>query len=213
MRITPLEPPFDADVGPLLERMMPPGVPPIALFRTFAHNPAMAAGVNAWGSYYLTKQSSLAMRTREIVIDRVTARCDCEYEWGIHIAFFADKVGLTPDQVRSLTFGSPTDVCWEDPADRVAIELVDELHDTSTVGDDLWSRLTAVFADAAAARHDAAGRVVPRDQLRRPCRRARPRAVRRPLRRRALTPCQAPRLSSFGRSPTPSRRSRRGCGR
>jgi alkylhydroperoxidase family enzyme len=145
MRITPLEPPFDADVGPLLERMMPPGVPPIALFRTFARNPPMAAGVNAWGSYYLTKQSSLAMRTREIVIDRVTARCECEYEWGVHIAFFAEKVGLTSDQVRSLAFGLPADACWEDPADRLAIELVDELHDTSTIGDDLWTRLTPTF--------------------------------------------------------------------
>jgi len=145
MRIEPLEPPFEEPVGTVLERMMPPGIPPIALFRTFAHNPAMTAGVNAWGSYYLTKQSSLTMRTREIVIDRVTARCVCEYEWGVHIAFFAEKVGLTDDQVRSLTFGSPADSCWDDPADRLAIELVDELHDTSTIGDDLWSRLTAEF--------------------------------------------------------------------
>jgi alkylhydroperoxidase family enzyme len=146
MRIEPLEPPFAEPVGGVLERMMPPGIPPIALFRTFAHNPAMTAGVNAWGSYYLTKQSSLPMRTREIVIDRVTARCGCEYEWGVHIAFFAEKVGLTDEQVRSLTFGSPADGCWEDPADRLAIELVDQLHDTSTISDDLWTRLTAEFA-------------------------------------------------------------------
>ena len=144
MRIEPLEAPFDEPVGSTLERMMPPGVPPIALFRTFAHNPAMTAGVNAWGSYYLSKQSSLTMRTREIVIDRVTARCGCEYEWGIHIAFFAERVGLTDDQVRSLTFGSPADACWEVP-DRLAIELVDELHDSSTISDDLWARLAQEF--------------------------------------------------------------------
>jgi alkylhydroperoxidase family enzyme len=146
MRIEPLEPPFEEPVGTVLERMMPSGIPPIALFRTLAHNPAMTAGVNAWGSYYLTKQSSLTMRTREIVIDRVTARCVCEYEWGVHIAFFAEKVGLTDEQVRSLAFGSPADSCWDDPPDRLAIELVDELHDTSTLSDDLWSRLTAEFA-------------------------------------------------------------------
>ena len=148
MRIEPLVPPLDEPVGSMLERMMPSGVPPIALFRTFAHNPAMTAGVSAWGSYYLTKQSSLTMRTREIVIDRVTARCGCEYEWGVHVAFFAQKVGLTDGQVRSLTFGSPADAVWEDAADRLAIELVDELHDTSTVSDDLWSRLTGSFTTA-----------------------------------------------------------------
>jgi alkylhydroperoxidase family enzyme len=145
MRIEPLEAPFDEPVGSTLERMMPPGVPPISLFRTFAHNPAMTAGVNAWGSYYLSKQSSLTIRTREIVIDRVAARCGCEYEWGVHIAFFAEKVGLTEAQVRSLTFGSPADACWGDPADRLTIELVDELHDTSTISDDLWSRLAEEF--------------------------------------------------------------------
>lgn len=145
MRITPLEAPFDAEVGAVLERMMPPGVPPIALFRTFAHNPAMSGGVNAWGRYYLSKQSSLPLRVRELVIDRVTARCECEYEWGVHVAFFAEKVGLTSEQVRSLTIGSPEDECWDQPADRLTIELVDELHDTSTISDDLWTRLAAEF--------------------------------------------------------------------
>ncbi len=41
-RIAPLEPPFDPEVAAVLEPMMPPGVPPIALFRTFARNLAMA---------------------------------------------------------------------------------------------------------------------------------------------------------------------------
>ena len=148
MRITPLEPPFDDEIGVVLERMMPPGIPPIALFRTFARNPAMTAGINGWGSYYLTKQSSLPMRTREIVIDRATARCECEYEWGIHIAFFAERVGLSEVQVRSLTFGAPSDPCWVDAADRLSIGLVDELHDTSTISDGLWSHLDEVFTTA-----------------------------------------------------------------
>ena len=145
MRIAPLTPPYDGAVGRMLERMMPPGYPPIALFRTFAHNPAMTAGVNAWGSYYLTKQSSLPLRIRELVIDRTTARCGCEYEWGVHIAFFGDKVGLTDDQVTSLAFGSSRDACWETAADRRTLELVDELHDTSTISDDLWCGLTDEF--------------------------------------------------------------------
>ena len=42
-RITPLEPPYEPAVGELLDGMMPPGVPPIGLFRTFARNEAMTA--------------------------------------------------------------------------------------------------------------------------------------------------------------------------
>lgn len=148
MKIKPLEAPFADDVADVLERMMPPGVPPLALFRTFAHNPAMTEGLHAWAGYYLSKQSSLPLRTRELVIDRTTARCGCEYEWGIHVAFFGERAGLTPDQVRSVTFGAPADPCWTSPADRLAIELVDELHDTATVSDDLWSRLDPQFSTA-----------------------------------------------------------------
>lgn len=148
MRIEPLEPPYADDVASVLERMMPPGVPPMALFRTFANNPAMTYGVNAWGSYYMSKQSSLDLRTREIVIDRATARCDCEYEWGVHIAFFAERVGLTDAQVRSLTFGRADDECWDRDRDRLVIELVDALHDNATVDDDLATRLAAEFSPA-----------------------------------------------------------------
>jgi alkylhydroperoxidase family enzyme len=146
LRIEPLEPPFADDVAELLGRMMPQGVPPIALFRTFAHNPAMTEGLSGWGDYYLTKKSSLDLRTRELIIDRTTARCGCEYEWGVHIAFFAEKAALTPEQILSVTFGGVDDDCWTEQRDRVAIALVDELHDTNTIGDALWARLSKEFS-------------------------------------------------------------------
>ena len=79
---------------------MPPGVPPILLFRTFVKNLAMAEAMGTWGSYELSKRLSLSMRDREIVIDRTCARCRCEYEWGVHVAFFANRVGLNSEPGR-----------------------------------------------------------------------------------------------------------------
>ena len=79
---------------------MPPGVPPIALFRTFARNLPMTEAMPGWGSYELGRDLSLSMRDREIVIDRTCARCGCEYEWGVHVAFFAERAGLTADRSR-----------------------------------------------------------------------------------------------------------------
>jgi hypothetical protein len=38
----------------------------------------------------------LMLRQREIVIDRTCALNGSEYEWGVHIAFFAAKVKFTP---------------------------------------------------------------------------------------------------------------------
>jgi alkylhydroperoxidase family enzyme len=147
-RIAPLEPPHPDGVGELLAGMMPPGVEPIALFRTFARNAAMTSAMRGWGAYELGRQLSLSMRDREILIDRTCARCGCEYEWGVHVAFFADRVGFTPEQVRSLTFGAPADDCWDDDRDRLLIAAADSLHDTADIADDLWAALSAELDDA-----------------------------------------------------------------
>lgn len=146
-RIDPAAPPYEPDVAARLEQMMPAGVPPILLFRTFVRNLPMAGAMATWGGYELSRRLSLTMRDREIVIDRTCARCGCEYEWGVHVAFFAERVGLSGEQVTSLTHGMTTDACWTDDRDRVLIEAVDSLHDTSTIGDRLWTRLAALFAD------------------------------------------------------------------
>jgi alkylhydroperoxidase family enzyme len=147
VRIEPLSEPLDGEVGPVLRAMMPPGVPPIALFRTFGKNLAMTTAMREWGAYCLSRRLSVDMRIREIVIDRVTARCGCEYEFGVHLAFFAGRVGLSTEQQRSLAFGGANDPCWTEPLDRLAIQLVDELHDTSTVGQPLWDELAARFTE------------------------------------------------------------------
>jgi alkylhydroperoxidase family enzyme len=124
-----------------------PGVAPIRLFRTLVRNLPMAAGVHAWGSYYLSRRLALSLRDRELVIDRTTARCGCEYEWGVHVAFNGERVGLTPDQVRSIAHGSPVDSCWS-THDALVIEAVDALHDTATIDDALWTRLATELTDA-----------------------------------------------------------------
>ena len=148
VRIPALEAPYDADVDAQLRSMMPPGAEPIALFRTFARNLPMARAMSGWGGYELGRDLSLSRRQREIVIDRTCARCGCEYEWGVHVAFFAQRVGLSADQVRSLTHGTPDEVCWVDPSEPLLLRLVDALHDTSDVDDELWAALTGVFTEA-----------------------------------------------------------------
>ena len=149
-RIEPLGPPYPADVHDQLEAMMPPGVPPILLFRTFVRNLPMARAMGSWGSYELSKGLSLSLRDREIVIDRVCARCRCEYEWGVHVAFFAERARFTPAQISSLTHGGPGDDCWDDDRDRILIEAVDALHDTADIPDELWDRLSVHIDEAEA---------------------------------------------------------------
>jgi alkylhydroperoxidase family enzyme len=143
--IEPLEPPYAPEVDEQLGRMMPEGVPPILLFRTFARNLPMTRAMHEWGRYELGPELSLSMRDRELVIDRTCARCDCEYEWGVHVAFFAERVGLDRDQITSLTHGSSADACWTDERERILLDIVDSLHDSARLSPVLADRARRVF--------------------------------------------------------------------
>jgi alkylhydroperoxidase family enzyme len=146
-RIEPLSPPYEPEVAEQLARMMPPGAAPIALFRMFARNLPMARGMSGWAGYYLTSRLRLSMREREIVIDRTCARTGCEYEWSVHVLHYADRVGLTPAQVGSLTHGQAGDGCWPVQRERLLIAAVDELHDTNDLADGSWTALAAAFSE------------------------------------------------------------------
>jgi hypothetical protein len=102
------------------------------LFRTFVHNLPTTHAMLAWGRYELGPQPSLSLRDREILIDRTCARCDCEYDWSVHTDYFVDCASLTPDQVRSLAPGSPTDTRCPDRRDQLLINAADALHDRAT---------------------------------------------------------------------------------
>ncbi|MCX7366521.1 MAG: carboxymuconolactone decarboxylase family protein [Alphaproteobacteria bacterium] len=103
-RIAPAAAPYEPQIAEALERIMPPGLEPLVLFRTMARNPRVFAKMFAGG---LLDKGALGLRQREIVIDRTTARLGCEYEWGVHIALFAERVKLDATQVDG-------DAAWSD---------------------------------------------------------------------------------------------------
>jgi alkylhydroperoxidase family enzyme len=140
-RIEPAVPPFAETVKTTLERLMPPGVPPLVLFTTLARSERAFSRFMAAG---LLDKGPLPMREREIMIDRTVARCGSEYEWGVHIALFAERVGLTKDQVAATVRAGVSDI-WPE-RERLIVQLADELHDTSTIGEGLWSELQAGFS-------------------------------------------------------------------
>jgi alkylhydroperoxidase family enzyme len=145
-RIEPAEPPYAPELEAELARWMPPGgaVPPLALFRTLVRNLPLAAAMRPLGSHLLGRGLGLARREREIVIDRVSARCGCEYEWGVHVAAFGARVGLDPEELRATALRDAS--AWAG-RDALLVRLVDELHDTSRVSDDLWRRLAAEYSE------------------------------------------------------------------
>lgn len=149
-RIAPLEPPHGVEVRAALARMMPRNSPvePLKLFRVFARNLPFAAAIGPIGGYMLSRGQNggagYDARTRELVIDRVTARCGCEYEWGVHIASYAQAAELTEAQIYALVHGGPDDPCWS-ARDRAILTMVDELHDSGTLSDASFAALAAHF--------------------------------------------------------------------
>lgn len=147
-RIQPLSPPYEPATADQLSSMMPDGVPPILLFRTFVKNLPMSDAMRGWGGYELSDRLSLSLRDREILINRTCAKCECEYEWGVHIAFFAEAADLDAAQIASLTHGSTDDSCWTNQRDRLLIAAADQLHHHSALGDNLYSELAKTFSEA-----------------------------------------------------------------
>ena len=141
-RVAPLEPPYSEQVAAALDRIMPKGVSPLSLFRTLAINERVFLRVMAGG---LLDRGSITLREREIVIDRACARCGSEYEWGVHMAFFAERVGLTLEQAAATAGGADETVFPE--RDRLLLRLVDELHDRAQVSDTLWEALRREWSE------------------------------------------------------------------
>src|SRR5690348_8901416 len=143
-RIAPASLPLDNDMQAAIDDIMR-GASPLVLFTTMARDRRLFFKFFNSG---LLDRGHLTIRQREIVIDRVTASCGAEYEWGVHVAVFAAKAGLTEEQITSLTVGRPDDDCWDD-ADRLLIRFCDSLHADCTVDDALWAELAEQYSEEA----------------------------------------------------------------
>jgi alkylhydroperoxidase family enzyme len=136
-RIAPATEPLPDDIQQAIDAIMR-GRPPLRLFTTLARDRRLFFKFFSSG---LLDRGHLTIRQREIVIDRVTATCRAEYEWGVHVSVFAAKAELTEAQITSLTVGGPDDTCWTDD-ERLLIRFCDSLHADCTVDDALWAELS-----------------------------------------------------------------------
>jgi alkylhydroperoxidase family enzyme len=141
-RIAPLQPPYAPEIQEQFDRIMR-GAPPLVLFRVVAGN------ARAWEKFRagsLLDRGPLSLREREIVIDRTCALTGCEYEWGVHVATFAQAAHLTDEQVGATVLGSADAPCWS-PAEQALIAAVDALHASATLDEAEFKALSAHYDD------------------------------------------------------------------
>jgi alkylhydroperoxidase family enzyme len=144
-RIAPLEAPYTAETDALLKKWMPPGAPsePLRLFRTLAVHDELASRMRPLGAGILG-HGRVEPREREIIIHRTCARAGAEYEWGVHVLAFGKPLGLSDQQIAATVNGSADDPAWSEK-DAQLIRLADELHESCSVSDELWTSLTGRF--------------------------------------------------------------------
>ena len=142
-RIAPLQPPYSPEIQAQFDRIMR-GAAPLTLFRVVAGN------ARAWEKFRagsLLDRGPLSLREREIVIDRTCALAGCEYEWGVHIAAFAQAARLTDEQVRATVLGGADAPCWSE-SERALIATADALHARATLSGAEFAALSAHYDDA-----------------------------------------------------------------
>jgi alkylhydroperoxidase family enzyme len=144
-RIAPAKAPYPPEIEERLARVMPPGVPPLLLFRTLARDKRLFERFMNGG---LLDKGNLTLRQREIVIDRITALSGSEYEWGVHVAFFAERAGLTEAQIASTAKSGAGDSVWTEE-ERLLLTVCDQLHRSCNIDDRTWSVLRDVFEEEA----------------------------------------------------------------
>lgn len=141
-RISPLDPPYEADMAAAFQRIMPPGMAPLKLFRTQAHNPRVLQRMFAGN---LLDKGTITLRERELIILRTCARCGSEYEWGVHVALFAGRAALTREDVAATLIESPLQSVLR-AEEILLLRAVDELHETSSLSDALWAELSQHYS-------------------------------------------------------------------
>ena len=136
--LQPVEAPFSPEVAAALDRY--PKAKDgsiIRLFRVFANSLRFLTKKGVLN--LLDPDSPVSLRHREIVILRVTANNNCEYEWGVHVAAFARAARLTDAQVRATRMARSDAACWT-REEQLLIRCVDELCRDASIEDATYER-------------------------------------------------------------------------
>jgi len=135
--LKPIEEPYSPAIAAVLNHY-PKGKDGylLQLFRVFGNSLRFVSGKGPIN--LLDKDSPLSLRQREIVILRVTANNNCEYEWGVHAATFAGAAKLSDEQIEASCSAADND-CWSS-AERLLIHCVDQLHAHSIIEQDTYQQ-------------------------------------------------------------------------
>ncbi|MDP3749639.1 MAG: carboxymuconolactone decarboxylase family protein [Phenylobacterium sp.] len=143
-RIAPAAEPFPEAVQRRLAKLTPLNGQHLLLFRTLARDERLFARFMDGG---LLDRGHLSLRERELTILRVCALNRSDYEWGVHVAYFAERAGFTQAEVAATA--APFEAHPWTGRDALILRLCDALQDRCELADDLWSETRRIFSEMA----------------------------------------------------------------
>lgn len=121
--LKPISEPYTAEIEAALSQYPKVDGYLLSLFRTFANSLRfLKKGV----PNLLDKESPLSLRAREIVILRVTANKNCEYEWGVHVKVFSEAAAIDQEQIAATRSTEVNSSLWSSEEINL-LEAIDEL--------------------------------------------------------------------------------------
>ena len=108
---------------------------------TYLQHPVLAQNIMPF-ERYISSESTLSPRHRELLILRTEWLTRSDYIWAHHTEA-ARKAGMTADELTRIARG-PDAAGW-DPFDAAILRSADELHVSAFVNDATWKALTAKY--------------------------------------------------------------------
>lgn len=126
--------------------VLPAGIPPLNLFRMWAHSPSTLPHAISLGTACF-RDTSLTPYQREIVCLLNAQRLRCEYQCTQHIQI-ARTVGLSDGQIEALSRGDTVSAVWSEQ-EKALLAFVDEVIAGPEVRDTVFENVRRCFSDQA----------------------------------------------------------------
>lgn len=110
-------------------------------FRTLLNLPTLVEAVMPY-TVYLSEQSTLSARHRELLVMRTAWLCGNQAIWSHH-AESARKAGLTAREIHRIAEG-PDATGW-DSVEATLLRMADQLYRNSSIADATWKALSASY--------------------------------------------------------------------
>ncbi|TVY54340.1 hypothetical protein LCER1_G004956 [Lachnellula cervina] len=124
--------------------VLPKGIPPLNLFRVWAHSPSTLPHVLSLGTACF-RDTSLRPYQRGLVCLLNASRVKCEYQWKQHVPL-AKVAGVSEAQIAALSATDISASAWSEE-DKAFLHFLNAVIDGPEVSEPVFEKARAFFSD------------------------------------------------------------------